>query len=169
MRTQEQALARCPPRWQWEGASWVCLSSDHTDPTQPGWAGQTLGWRSSCLHPATRLAPATQTPRRFSGYQAEPEKLSRGLVDSSQNPRLQREARHPSPLQGQLSVQAALAFSQAFTELLLCARPCARLCLTQFLPQEHGELTQSFITDWTTQPSKGSVFSPPPGYPCPVL
>lgn len=85
-----------PPRWQREGASWACLSSDHTDPTQPGWAGQTLGQRSSCLHPATRLAPATHTHRRFSGYQAEPEKLS-GRVGGLQ-PEPWAAERSPTPV-----------------------------------------------------------------------
>ena len=91
------------PRWQWEGASWVCPSSNHTDPTQPGWGGQTLSRRSSCLHPATRLAPATQTHRRFSGYQAEPEKPSR-------NPGLHREAQHPSPSPGPPLSPGSLGF-----------------------------------------------------------
>lgn len=108
-----------------EAASGVCQSSDPTGLTQSGWGGRTFSHGSSCLHPATWLADM-QTCRPFPGCQAELEKSLPRLVEFCR----EEPKAHPH-LQGQLPGQATVAFLQAFAELLLCARHCARLCLTQ--------------------------------------
>lgn len=157
-----------PCRWQLEAASRVCPSSEHRPHTAWLWWIDPQG--SSCLQLATQLAAATQTHRLFPGCQAVLEKPGRGVGGFQPEPwAVERSPTiHPLPSGPALSPDS-LGFSQAFIELLLCARPCARLCLTQSLPQEHRELTQSFAMDWTAQPSRVSVFSPPPGCSCPVF
>lgn len=111
--------------------SWVCQRSDPTDLTQSGWGGRTFSQGSSCLHPAPWLAAATQTRRPSPGCQAELKTSLPRLVGFCR----EEPNAHPH-LQGQLPVQAAVAFLQAFVALRLCARHCARLCLTQMDP--HG-------------------------------
>lgn len=111
-----------------------CGHLKSTDPTQTGWGGRTPHpgqHPSTPSHSAGNCFPDTQTLLRLPGQAGEAPAGVDGLQPEHWARLLRGEAQCPSSPPGPALSPGSISFAQAFIELLLCARHCAKLCLTQ--------------------------------------